>query len=152
MVMRCCGCISSKLPRLPSLEWLVACVSTWWVDHHSIFLREGVLWLRCGSTSILADGKKQIAETWRKKKKRPGCMPPTFVAATSVGILSYQWHCGKVFISWEKWAFWKSFFFRGCLLFSVTSALPAVRTEEESLLYESHVARAWIYRILLKEL
>lgn len=57
--------------------------------------------------------RNRLQKLGEKKKKRPGCMPPTFVAATSVGILSYRWHCGKVFIPWEKWAFWKSFFFRG---------------------------------------
>ena len=46
-----------------------------------------------------------------------------------------------------------------CLLFSSTSVLPAVRTEEESLWYvpflregKGHGAREWLSRILLKQL
>lgn len=63
------GCLRPTFPAGP--------VSTWRVDHHSIFPREGVLWLRLASTSILADGKKHIAETWREEKKKAGYMLPT---------------------------------------------------------------------------
>ena len=75
------GCLRPTLPAAP--------VSTWRVDHHSIFPREGVLSLRLASTSILADGKKHIAETWREEKKKLGACYPRLGCSCS-WILAYQ--------------------------------------------------------------
>lgn len=118
-----------------------------------------MLSLRHGSTSILADGKKQMAETWRKK------MITAWVQATHVWSCISIWDIvlsvslreslhplGKVSLL-EVIILWV------CLLFSSTSVLPAVRTEEESLWYvpflregKGHGAREWLSRILLKQL
>lgn len=129
------------------------------MDSHSIFLREG-----CSHSDTVLPASSQMARNrWQRLGEKK--MITAWVQATHVWSCISIWDIvlsvslreslhslGKVSLL-EVIILWV------CLLFSSTSVLPAVRTEEESLWYvpflregKGHGAREWLSRILLKQL